>query len=77
MKDTKEVKRGRGRPKGSRKKAPTFVKSFRVDMSLKDFYNEIDNANKFMIDTIKNTPEYKAFIAKRAEQKDINQPSLF
>lgn len=31
--------------------------SFRIDKALKYFYNEIEHANKFMIDTIKNIPE--------------------
>lgn len=48
-----EAKNKVGRPK----KEPTYTKSFRIDKALKDFYNEIEHANKFMIDTIKNTPE--------------------
>lgn len=55
----------------------TYTQSFRVGKTLKEFYNEIEHANQFMIDTITNTPEYKAFIAKRAEQEKSNQPSLF
>lgn len=75
-----EVKRGRGRPKGSKglkTKPPTFIRSFRVNESLQAFYNEIENANKFMIDIITNTPEYKAFIAKREAEQYKDQPSLF
>lgn len=75
-----EVKRGRGRPKGSKgvkTKPPTFTQSFRVSESLKAFYDEIEHANKFMIDTITNTPEYKAFIAKREAEQHKDQPSLF
>ena len=71
------IKRGRGRPKGSGKKAPTFTQSFRVSESLKAFFNKIEHANKFMIDTITNTPEYKAFIAKREAEQYKDQPSLF
>lgn len=71
------IKRGRGRPKGSGKKAPTFTQSFRVSESLKAFYDEIEHANKFMIDIITNTPEYKAFIAKREAEQYKDQPSLF
>lgn len=70
--ETRKKNKG-GRPR----KEPTYTQSFRVDKTLKEFYNEIGHANKFMIDTIRNTPEYKAFIAKRAEQEDTNQPSLF
>ncbi len=62
-----------GRPR----KDPTFTQSFRVSESLKAFYNEIEHANKFMIDTITNTPEYKAFIAKREAEQYKDQPSLF
>lgn len=62
-----------GRPR----KDPTFTQSFRVSESLKAFYNEIEHANKFMIDTITNTPEYKAFIAKREAEQYKDQPNLF
>ena len=70
--ETRKKNKG-GRPR----KEPTYTQSFRIDKTLKEFYKEIGHANKFMIDTITNTPEYKAFIAKRAEQEDTNQPSLF
>lgn len=56
---------------------PTFTQSFRVEKTLKEFYNEIEHANQFMIDTITNTPEYKAFIAKKEAEQYKDQPSLF
>lgn len=71
------IKRGRGRPKGSGKKDPTFTKGFRFHQSFKVFFADLENANKFLIDTITNTPEYKAFIAKREAEQYKDQPSLF
>lgn len=62
-----------GRPR----KEPTYTKGFRLHKSLKDFFSSLENSNKFFTETITNTPEYKAFIAKRDEQEDTNQPSLF
>lgn len=62
-----------GRPR----KEPTYTKSFRFNKLIKDFYNEIEHANNFTISAITNTPEFKAFLAKRKEQETINQPSLF
>ena len=66
------IKRGRGRPR----KEITFTKGFRFNQTLKDFFSSLENSNSFFINTITNTPEYKAFLAKRAEQ-DKDQPSLF
>ena len=71
MENPKKNKGGRPR------KDPTFTKGFRFHQSFKVFFAELENANKFLIDTITNTPEYKAFLAKRQEQEQINQPSLF
>ena len=70
--ETRKKNKG-GRPK----KEPTYTQSFRVSKNLKEFYNKIEHANKFMIDTITNTPEYKAFISDKAEQENEKQPSLF
>lgn len=62
-----------GRPR----KDPTFIQSFRIQQNIKDFCQSLDSANKFFIDTITNTPEYKAFIAKREAEQYKDQPSLF
>lgn len=71
--ETPKNKGGRPRKYGE----STYTQSFRVPKTLKDFYDEIEHANKFMVDTITNTPEFKAFLAKRKEQEAINQPNLF
>ena len=71
------IKRGRGRPKGSGKKEPTYCKGFRFQKPLREFFSSLENSNKFFIDTITNTPEYKAFIAKREAEQYKDQPSLF
>lgn len=70
--DTPKKNKG-GRPR----KDPTFTKGFRFHESFKLFFSNLENANQFLINAITNTPEYKAFIAKRAEQEKSNQPSLF
>lgn len=62
-----------GRPR----KEPTFTKGFRFNHSFRNFFSDLENANQFLIDTITNTPEYKAFLAKKQEQEQVNQPSLF
>ena len=75
-----EVKRGRGRPKGSKglkTKPPTFIRSFRVTQELSDFCQSLDNTNEFIKNLIVNSKEYQAFIAKTAEQENEKQPSLF
>lgn len=71
------IKRGRGRPKGSGKKEPTYCKGFRFQKPLREFFSSLENSNSFFIDTITNTPEYKAFIAKREAEQYKDQPSLF
>ena len=40
-------------------------------------FADLKNANQLMIDTIINTLEYKAFIAKREAEQYKDQPSLF
>lgn len=70
-----EAKKTRGRPKKFLE--PTYTQSFRIGQTLKEFYNQLEHANQFMIDTITNTPEYKAFIAKREAEQYKDQPSLF
>lgn len=70
-----EVKKNKcGRPR----KEPTYTKGFRLHKSLKDFFSSLENSNKFFTETITNTPEYKAFIAKRAKKdsKDINYNTI-
>lgn len=62
-----------GRPR----KDPTFTKGFRFHQSFKVFFAGLENANQFLIDTITNTPEYKAFIAKREAEQYKDQPNLF
>lgn len=71
------IKRGRGRPKGSGKKEPTYCKGFRFQKPLREFFSSLENSNSFFIETITNTPEYKAFIAKREAEQYKDQPSLF
>lgn len=71
------IKKGRGRPKGSGKKEPTYCKGFRFQKPLREFFSSLENSNSFFINTITNTPEYKAFIAKREAEQYKDQPSLF
>ena len=73
METPKKNKGGRPRKYGEQ----TSIQSLRVSQTIKSFCQSLDNANNFLIDTITNTPEYKAFIAKREAEQYKNQPSLF
>ena len=73
METPKKNKGGRPRKYGEK----TSIQSLRVSQTIKSFCQSLDNANDFLIDTITNTPEYKAFIAKRETEQYKDQPSLF
>lgn len=70
-----EVKKTRGRPKKFLE--PTYTQSFRIGQNLKEFYNQLEHANQFMIDTITSTPEFQSFLAQKRQKESKNQPSLF
>lgn len=56
---------------------PTIHHSFRVSLTMNEFYKSFKGSNQFMIDLTESTPEYKAFVAKKKEQELVNQPNLF
>jgi len=67
MKNQIKTKRKGGRPKGE----PTYMQSFRTKYDMKDFLATIDNKAKFINLAIRETPEFKAFLATQiANSKD-------
>ena len=60
-------KETRGRPR----KEPTYIQTFRTRCDMKDFLATIDNKAKFIDLLIRETPEFKAFLAEsHAKSKD-------
>ena len=59
---------------GRKKKEQTYIKSIRVDKDTKEFLESLDNANIFVLQLLKDTNEYKKFIASNV---DTNTKSLF
>lgn len=61
------------------------IRSFRIPQLVDDFFKDtfIKNknasitANDFLLDLIKSSKEYKNYLAKKAEQENKDQPSLF
>lgn len=60
---------------GRKKKEPTFIKSIRVDLDLKEFLENLPNANIFVIQLLEDTEDYKKFL--RLKKENENLPSLF
>jgi hypothetical protein len=60
---------------GRTKKEKTFIKSIRVNQEMKEFLEQLENANIFVIQLLLDTEEFKNFI-KNKKIKD-NTPSLF
>ncbi|WP_104746750.1 hypothetical protein [Helicobacter bilis] len=71
LKSFKQNKGGRPR------KEPTYTQTFRVNQNLKEFCESLENKSQFINEMLTKTKEYEAFMANKAEQENINQPSLF
>lgn len=48
---------------GRKKKEQTFIKSIRVNEDIKDFLEQLPNANLFVLQLLEETEDYKKFIA--------------
>ena len=48
---------------GRKKQDPTFIKSIRVNEDIKDFLEQLENANIFVLQLLEDSNEFKKFIA--------------
>lgn len=48
---------------GRKKQEPTFIKSIRVNEDIKEFLEQLENANLFVIQLLEDTEEFKKFVA--------------
>ena len=53
---------------GRKQKEPTFIKSIRVNEDIKEFLEQLENANLFVIQLLEDTEEFKKFIAYKKSQ---------
>ena len=60
---------------GRKKQEPTFIKSIRVNQDIKDFLEQLPNANIFVLQLLEDTEDYKKFIAYKKSQSQTG--SLF
>ena len=50
---------------GRRKKEQTFIKSIRVNEDIKEFLEQLENANLFVLQQLEDTEQFKKFIANK------------
>ena len=60
---------------GRKKQEPTFIKSIRVNEDLKEFLEQLPNANLFVLQLLEDTNEFKKYIANK--KNDDMTGSLF
>ena len=60
---------------GRKKQEPTFIKSIRVNQDIKEFLEQLENANIFVLQLLEDTNEFKKFIAYKKSQSQTG--SLF
>lgn len=60
---------------GRKKQEPTFIKSIRVNQDIKDFLEQLPNANLFVLQLLEDSNEFKKFIANK--KNDDMTGSLF
>ena len=53
---------------GRKKQDPTFIKSIRVNEDIKEFLENLENANLFVLQLIEDSNEFKKFIAQKKSQ---------
>ena len=53
---------------GRKQKEKTYIKSIRVNQDIKEFLEQLENANIFVLQLLEDTNEFKKFIAiKKSE----------
>ncbi len=50
---------------GRKKQEPTFIKSIRVNQDIKEFLENLENANLFVLQILEDSNEFKKFIANK------------
>jgi hypothetical protein len=60
---------------GRKKQEPTFIKSIRVNQDIKEFLEQLPNANLFVLQLLEDTNEFKKYIANK--KNDDMTGSLF
>ena len=60
---------------GRKKQDPTFIKSIRVNQDIKEFLEQLPNANLFVLQLLEDTNEFKKYIANK--KNDDMTGSLF
>ena len=53
---------------GRNRKEQTYIKSIRVNQDIKEFLEQLENANIFVLQLLENTEEFKKFIAYKKSQ---------
>ena len=60
---------------GRKQKEKTYIKSIRVNQDIKEFLEQLENANIFVLQLLEDTNEFKKFIANK--KNDDMTESLF
>ena len=60
---------------GRKQKEKTFIKSIRVNQDIKDFLEQLENANLFVLQLLEDSNKFKKFIANK--KSDSMTESLF
>ena len=60
---------------GRKQKEKTYIKSIRVNTDIKEFLEQLPNANIFVIQLLEDTEEFKKYIANKKSQEQTK--SLF
>ena len=50
---------------GRKKQEPTYIKSIRVNEDIKEFLEQLPNANLFVLQLLEDTEEFKKYIANK------------
>ncbi len=50
---------------GRKKQEPTYIKSIRVNQDIKEFLEQLPNANLFVLQLLEDTEEFKKYITNK------------